>query len=680
MLNLEISKKTPYFKGGTLMRKYTLIAVLVMALLLVTASFAAAAPGNYPPDNTSVPMAAYGVTWYVNVAGGVYNSVYLFLNPYAGVAGTDPRTNIGGWAWTNANRSGEMNVPMFVYEGSALFSTLQRNVAGQLVHTDFQLNTNSCASCHMTHTAQSRDLLFRNGIYATCVACHDGTLGFLNVFAFPGEGNPTSSFGGSIAAGTFGARYGRNASIHLPTNTVNLSAAPGGNRTNSTTGGADGTSGSSAWTSSFNCSSCHAPHGSYSIRLLHFNPANISLRWRIGAVATHVYNPAPTVSVLSGQEVQSGGLWDDGANLTSTWSTSANVYYVAYTNWPRPLSASMFVYEPWIYAYPAGTENIGPTGNQTRVARLVTRIWYEGFYNPNSHGGPASGTVLPQGLLNRFFDIKYGSGIATQTVEQRTYMINFLESTATAAHSVGINPATGAPFPALTAAERTGLTAIGAGNFNEANLRIDIGGVIRITAGTNPVTGFALPQYSTNYIDSDSYSGGIGRVAAMGGSAGSAQAISATAGEAPYNLFCAACHTDYLMGSASGQSGAGAGIYSKAYRHTINRGASGGATMPVRATGNRLMCISCHFAHGADSGFMSLADGTLVDEATLSTGTQAGSANPHVGTNDLNPSSALKRYVNMAVCWTCHANSSAQLIKNATWYWNGYTTDGRGDW
>jgi len=87
------------------------------------------------------------------------------------------------------------------------------------------------------------------------------------------------------------------------------------------------------------------------------------------------------------------------------------------------------------------------------------------------------------------------------------------------------------------------------------------------------------------------------------------------------------------------------------------------------------MCISCHFAHGADSGFMSLADGTLVDDPTL----HLGGTNDFVGTNDLNPSSALKRYVNMAVCWQCHANSSAQLIKNATWYWEDYA-DGRGDW
>ena len=36
---------------------------------------------------------------------------------------------------------------------------------------------------------------------------------------------------------------------------------------------------------------------------------------------------------------------------------------------------------------------------------------------------------------------------------------------------------------------------------------------------------------------------------------------------------------------------------------------------------------------------------------------------------DKNPSSALKRYTNMAVCWGCHTSSHADQFKNSGSYW-----------
>jgi hypothetical protein len=186
-----------------------------------------------------------------------------------------------------------------------------------------------------------------------------------------------------------------------------------------------------------------------------------------------------------------------------------------------------------------------------------------------------------------------------------------------------------------------------------AGLRIDAGGVIKVTAGYNyPDT--AANRYKSDFIDPVTYAGNV----LMG------------ATNAPYNLFCAACHTDYLDGSASSQPAGGVGIYSKAFRHTINRGATGGETMAVRAAGNNLLCVSCHFAHGVDSSFMSLANAKLVDDPTSG----------FTGDNDVNQSSALKRYINMSVCWSCHANSSATTLKNTQWYWNSYDTMKQGNW
>lgn len=128
-----------------------------------------------------------------------------------------------------------------------------KSVDGHKTHGDYQHNTNSCASCHQTHTAKTGSrLLFADNNFKTCVACHDGTLGFYNVF----ETGDNASLDG---AGTFGGSHA--ASVHMANGSLKVNAAPGGSRATS-----------GVWDASFTCASCHAPHGSYSDRLLHNNP------------------------------------------------------------------------------------------------------------------------------------------------------------------------------------------------------------------------------------------------------------------------------------------------------------------------------------------------------------------------------------------------------------------------
>jgi predicted CXXCH cytochrome family protein len=130
------------------------------------------------------------------------------------------------------------------------FEGLSKKRNGQKMHGAYQNNTNSCASCHQTHTGEDHYLLFRDGTYSTCAACHDGTMGANNVF-----GDPTN-------AGTFGGTHDGNMSIHLSDGTVGIKAAPGGNHTDS-----------GKWGEEFTCASCHNPHGSDSARLLKADPA-----------------------------------------------------------------------------------------------------------------------------------------------------------------------------------------------------------------------------------------------------------------------------------------------------------------------------------------------------------------------------------------------------------------------
>lgn len=129
-----------------------------------------------------------------------------------------------------------------------------KNANDQRVHGEYKSNTNSCGSCHQTHTATGDQLLFKNGTYATCVSCHDGTLGIYNVF------DPST-------AGTFGGTAEGNMSVHMANDSIMHKAAPGGNP--------DGTN---QWEDSFSCGSCHSPHGSYSDRLLQYNPNGVGDR------------------------------------------------------------------------------------------------------------------------------------------------------------------------------------------------------------------------------------------------------------------------------------------------------------------------------------------------------------------------------------------------------------------
>lgn len=129
--------------------------------------------------------------------------------------------------------------------------------SSQQVHGAYQNNTNTCASCHETHNSASDKLLKTDGVYYICISCHDGTLGSYNVFK-------------SSTAGTFEGTTGGNSSIHDSTGSLQIKAAPGG--MNDTSLGNE-TSGN--WNEEFTCSSCHSPHGSYSDRLLQYNPNNM---------------------------------------------------------------------------------------------------------------------------------------------------------------------------------------------------------------------------------------------------------------------------------------------------------------------------------------------------------------------------------------------------------------------
>ncbi|PFP23278.1 hypothetical protein COJ96_24335 [Bacillus sp. AFS073361] len=107
-------------------------------------------------------------------------------------------------------------------------------------HGNFQNNTNSCANCHSTHNGEDEMLLMKSGEKELCMSCHDGTMGFYNV--------KVASEAGVIDS------HEMNASMHNVDSDLEVKAAPGALANTST--------------ATFECSSCHNPHGSANDRLL----------------------------------------------------------------------------------------------------------------------------------------------------------------------------------------------------------------------------------------------------------------------------------------------------------------------------------------------------------------------------------------------------------------------------
>jgi predicted CXXCH cytochrome family protein len=104
-----------------------------------------------------------------------------------------------------------------------------------------------------------------------------------------------------------------------------------------------------------------------------------------------------------------------------------------------------------------------------------------------------------------------------------------------------------------------------------------------------------------------------------------------------YSQFCSACHDDYLKGSGTPESANGH------YTHTTNSSAAG------------RNCASCHYAHGTDITTLHDTAGKTVADY-VKAGWSQDQAEAYMK-NVTQGGSKLKKYTNMAVCWSCHQSS-----------------------
>lgn len=560
-----------------------------------------------------------------STAVAVTPSVYDALNPEGLAKITDQQKD--GGVDSNANQTGsgvnEQNNAGEVIKSDGMTST--DGTQTQKTHGEYHNNTNSCASCHQTHTAASKSLLFKDGVYNTCSACHDGTLGFYNVF------ESHSELG---SAGTFGGTDAGNMSVHLANGATKLSAAPGGNLT-----------GTGSWAKEFNCASCHSPHGSYSDRLLHYSPNSMATTAKadggIALTGTAVMNYADyaakvtpadwkayqgdtTVDYLvRGTKLQLGIVNADMADA----DTAIQHIKVAVTTAYGVTKATKTVLDtPWLYGYVYGS----PKNYYTRFYSdpgTDIQLFVDGSKNypyviddHDQDGGTvhfeydkgyvwASDTSLNNllsGDIGRAYVVKLDLIPKWDVAVNDTVVVNG-----------SYDPGEGQKFGDL-AITTVNQRALYEGELNQLSVNT------AVRWGQDPLT-------------NNSGDGVSGWGIAM-------------------SDYCSACHTDYLA-----KSGKSTGTWNQAFRHST--------------TSDSYTCVRCHFAHGTDVEIMRDAqNNTATDLVTAGTFANLPLAEAYM--LDKNSSSALKRYTNMSVCWACHTSSKAEQLKNTDSY--GDATDPHG--
>jgi len=548
------------------------LSIIVLAMLFVVAMASTAFAASY---NATTPY-VYSNSTMTPTTGMMKDTL---------VTGANDKDN----GINNANGSGIGVEGQGVNTGVIKSQNMKNNANGapatQRTHGQYQNNTNSCASCHQTHTGASKNLLFKNGVYATCTACHDGTLGFYNVF-------------NASSAGTFGGTMDGNASVHLATGAQKISAAPGGNKT--------GTAG--GWTSDFTCASCHAPHGSYSDRLLHYNPNGL------GTVA-------PTTDLGGKQKVNVNVYGANGVGIPAAAAAAANTTIVIIDT-VQNLSVNAAIYgfagSP-AAAHTPVTDYVAVAVNKATAGWTVDKNpWLYGYV----YGSPK----------NYYSALKVGSGTAG-SLEIQPDSTNYPSGVHYELGLAYVDLGNGSNLKHYNTTTKVmdpiALTDIKFADISPAT-------ITKLTFKAAPVANFGGIDITA--VDTDQYSA-TGKGVQMSG-------------------FCAACHVDYMQASSAGN----AGKYTQAYRHTTNS--------------DTYTCLKCHFAHGTDVTVMKDAKDKTVADLVAQVGGPYQNNEPAAKAYmlDQNPSSALKRYTNMAVCWKCHTDSKAEQLKNNQFFWDNYST------
>jgi hypothetical protein len=453
----------------------------------------------------------------------------------------DSHVDVNGTGLVNDNHTG--------------YDNTRKNRSGQKIHGFYQNNTNSCASCHQTHTAANGEsLLFKDGTYSTCSACHDGTTGAYNSFA------PTTADTVKSASGTFNVHdANQNGSLHTADGSLEVSAAPGGNNNPDSSKVAVNT-----WGSEFDCASCHSAHGA-------------------GSAGENNLNTDP--NGWGGiQYYAVGATKADGTVATKDDSNGK-----LFKNIPIYTTAPATFVQPFILVKTTAST---VTTDKTKAGYLYSRA------------GVVNGDPIIQ--TYRWDGAKYVADYSLWLRDIGHKNAPFQNANTVLKDSTGSDITT----TNMTVIWRDGF-AFGTGVANVASADVSIGIDVETTSDIASLFDSTNKSY---IVDSGT----------------------------EMSKYCAACHTDYLSGTRTNNTG----VYTVAHRHATAQ--------------DRLTCVRCHYGHGSEASIMKDAnDNSYFD---LLNTTFAGDTTKAISYfADPNPSSALKRYTGMSVCYACHGKGEAFL-------------------
>ncbi|MDF2535120.1 MAG: doubled protein [Bacillales bacterium] len=498
---------------------------------------------------------------------------------------------------------------------------------GQKMHGDYQNNTNTCANCHSTHQAKSETGLLKSAtVYEACISCHDGSLGFYNIFE-----TDMSKDNGS---GTFGGSHAGNMSIHLSTGNMAIDTAPGATIVKE----ADGSTIKSEflngkWSNDFTCTSCHNPHGSSTDRLLQTDPNGYSRMER------HLVNGVYYGGLIKDKiEVTNAGTFENIPNTITAWLKPAEPNgttdvipkdapaknYKA-LKFPISLSAiqsvstgynilpndggwviQIYKYDKYLETWnPIKFKQLGPFSGDGLDLLTAASVNLGGWKAPADPANPEDGEKLAEGYL-----------------------------------SIGWNGYIKVPNSNIgNIAYVTNITTLFDFEFEKTNINIDNGDIHSYT-------------YKVDHAKT---------IADQSNVAEPAQAQKAKSNLNQFNEWCATCHIGFNVSSEQKEATGSTIVY----------------THHSSSEDDQLPCVQCHYSHGTDSTWMKGADGLsltelmavvdlLAENADFTTAdgikiknlvdNQVQKANILDYLTDINTSSALKRYTNTTSCFGCHGN------------------------
>lgn len=474
---------------------------------------------------------------------------------------------------------------------------------GQGTHGFYQNNTNSCAVCHQTHTSDDASgfLLMKNGAYSTCTACHDGTTGGYNAFE-EATTDTTNSVAGTFNVHMDGPSGTYNGSIHDADGSLKVSAAPGGNPNPGS---------KTPFSSSFDCASCHNPHGGGSSNENNLNQDPLGwgsvpyaatpgtqINWHGSTVTTTTDNEYgklfvnPTIytpSTIPGTKVASYifVLNTAGVDLSTLTTTSTEYFY------------------------------LNRDGYTSNTPILQTYRWQKGGYVPD----------FSLWLQEKGYPFKADTALYNDVWSNLTLSSadNYCDG------SKDITRASG-----VTVIWKDGF-AYGAGVANVQSIQVSLGVDVETTQ-------YIQSLYQTNF--SKQATDSKGNLLWLDDAKTQPKMVTYIPDSGvEFSKYCASCHTDYLSATRNDNTG----VYTQAHRHMT--------------LADETNCIRCHYAHGSDATIMH--DSNDNTQLTANGVQPNGSNQTHFGDlnyyKDVNPSSALKRYTGMSVCFACHGQGEQFL-------------------